>query len=176
MIKLTNLLKESRFANAVNSIQPNKTVWLPKGNSGYTKVSIKNVSLDGSIATVDDRRGNSYTWDLEEMDFIYEDPKVTAKRLAAEQEAARKKAEWKAKEKARKDALKPMSKQAYEKELEGIMSDAKGDGNEEATYDMASNLIYDSDIVKYINYHYPEYKGNERKVQQRIQWDLESYL
>ena len=72
-----------------------------------------------------------------------------------------------------------MSKRAYEKELEDMAHDNDGDnwgGMGLPSFEFADTLAMDSDIVKYINYHYPEFRGNKNKIRQRIQWDLEMYV
>ena len=179
MIKLMDLYEANALAAAGKHIRPRKTIWIKtkKGASGYQAVSIKNVSMSGNKSfDITDVKGKVYKVQVGKTDVVYEDPKITADRIAKEQEAARKKAELKAKKKAEKAARKPMSNRAYEQELKNAMHGMKESGDEDATYDVSQSLVYDNDLFKYVNYHYPEYRGNKEKIRQRIQWDLEAYI
>ena len=67
-----------------------------------------------------------------------------------------------------------ITKREYESILKGAMKDAKSDGNEEHTYDMATSMIYDPEISAYLYFHYP--MMNKRNLIQKLQEDLETFL
>ena len=70
---------------------------------------------------------------------------------------------------------KTTSQKDYLKILKGAMKDARGMAAGEFTHDMASSMIYDTEIQSYLNKAYPGFAGNKRKMLQRLQWDLEMF-
>lgn len=67
-----------------------------------------------------------------------------------------------------------ITKAKYESILKSAMKQAKGDGFEEETHDIATSMIYDPEISAYLEWVYPRLTQRGRIVQ--LQTDLENYI
>ena len=173
LLKIAKMMKSANESSTEKDDKEDKDILLGKVYEGkYDHLMGKEFKLKGKeyyinsiednrFAHVSDKRKNTSTFRL---DFLVKNvPGFTLDKPK------------KARGPAWNKGQKTTSKREYEKILKAAMKDARGMGDVEFTHDMATSMIHDPEIQSYINKANPGFRGNKRKMIQRLQWDLEMY-